>query len=87
MALLAIQFSVRDFRDWRVIHDAMSESRQQWGVMAESVHRLEDAPNTVLVLREFATVAQAQGYLTNRELQSSIRQSGVEGTLRVEIYE
>lgn len=81
MALLAIQLNVRDFHAWRELHDSMSESREQWGMIAESFHRLEDAPNIVLVLRRFATVAQAQGFLTNRELQNSIRQIGVEGTL------
>ncbi|MGA7671214.1 MAG: hypothetical protein WBW04_12390 [Nitrolancea sp.] len=86
MALLAIQHEVRDYQTWRAIQDSLSESHQHWGVTAESIHQLEGMPNTVLVLRQFATVAQAQGFLTNRELQTSIQQCGVEGTLRVEIY-
>ena len=51
-----------------------------------SVHQLASVPNTVLVLHHFATVAQAQGFLTNRELQAAMQRAGVEGDPRVEIY-
>jgi hypothetical protein len=40
----------------------------------------------VLVLRQFVTVAQAQGFLTNREVQAAMRRAGVEDVPRIEIY-
>jgi hypothetical protein len=86
MALLAVQHTVRDYPVWRAIFDSLDEVQRDWGVTTASVHRLEDAPNTVLVLRHFATVAQAQGFLTSRELQAAMRRAGVEGNPRVEIY-
>ena len=86
MALLAIQHQVRDYLAWRTVYDSMSEVLQQWGVTEDSVHQLEGVPNTALVLYHFATVAQAQGFLTNRELQAAMQRGGVEGTPRVEIY-
>jgi hypothetical protein len=55
-------------------------------VTTASVHRLVETPNTVLVLHHFATVAQAQAFLTSRELQAAMQRAGVEGTPRVEIY-
>lgn len=86
MALLAIQQTVRDYRAWRAVYDTLGEVQRDWGVTAESVHQLADAPDTVLVLHHFATVAQARGFLTCREHQAAMRRAGVEGQPRVEIY-
>ena len=85
MALLAIQQTVRDYQAWRAVHDTLAEVRQDWGVIADTVHQLADAPNTVLVLHQFATAAQARGFLTNREHQAAMQRAGVKGPARVEI--
>ena len=86
MALLAVQHTVRDYPVWRAIYDSLDEVQCDWGVTTASVLRLAEAPNTVLLLRHFATVAQAQAFLTCRELQAAMQRAGVEGTPRVEIY-
>lgn len=86
MALLTIQHTVRDYRAWRAVYDTLEEVRQDWGVIADAVHQLADAPNTVLVLHHFATTAQAQGFLTNREHRAAMQRAGAEGTSRVEVY-
>jgi len=81
-----VQHQVRDYSSWKAIYDALDELQRDWGVTASSVHQHVEEPNTVLVLRYFATVAQAQGFLTNRELEMAMRRAGVEGEPRVEIY-
>ena len=81
-----MQQRVRDYRAWRAAHDRLAEVREDRGVLADAVHRPDDAPDTVLVLHHFATVAQAQGFMTNRELQDAMQRAGVEGVPRVEIY-
>jgi hypothetical protein len=86
MALLAVQHTVRDYSVWRTVYDSLDEVQRDWGVTTASVHRLAEAPNTVLVLRHFATVAQAQGFLTNREVQAAMQRAGVEDEPRIEIY-
>lgn len=86
MALLTVQHTVQDYPAWRAVYDALAEVQRDWGVMDESVHQLDSEPNTVLVLHHFATVAQAQGFLTSRELQDAMHRAGVQGTPRVEIY-
>jgi hypothetical protein len=86
MALLAVRQKVRNYDDFRTVYDSMGELQQQWGVTAESVYQLAGGPNTVLVLHHFATVAQAEAFLTSRELQAAMKQAGVEGEPRVEIY-
>lgn len=86
MALLAVQHTVQDYPAWRAVYDTLEELQRDWGVTAASVHQLADAPATVLVLHHFATVAQARGFLTNRELHAAMRRAGVEGEPRIEIY-
>jgi hypothetical protein len=86
MALLTIQHTVRDYAAWRAVYDSVEEMQRDWGVTAESVYQLVNEPDTVLVLHHFASVAQAQAFMTNRELQDAMQRAGVEGTPRVEIY-
>ena len=86
MALLIVQQNVRDYRAWRAVYDTLEEVQRDWGVTEASVHQLAEVPNTVLVLRYFATVAQAQGFLTCREIEIAMQHAGVEGVPRNEIY-
>lgn len=86
MALLAVQHTVRDYTVWRAVYNALDKVEHDWGVITASVHQLAETPNMVLVLRHFATVAQAQGFLTSREVQAAMQRAGVEGIPRVEIY-
>jgi hypothetical protein len=86
MALLAVQHTVRDYPAWQAVFDTLDEIERDWGVTAASVHRLAEVPNVVLVLRHFATVAQARGFLTNRVVQAAMQRAGVEGDPRIEIY-
>ena len=86
MALLSVQHEVQDYPAWRAVFDALDEVQRDWGVTDSSVHQLSGAPETVLVLHRFATVAQAQGFLSSRELKDAMERAGVQGTPRVEIY-
>ena len=86
MALLTVQHTVQDFDAWRSVYDTLEEIHQDWGVIDASVYQMASAPNVVLVLRHFATVAQAQGFLTNRAIQAAMQRAGVTGEPRIEIY-
>lgn len=86
MALLTVQHTVEDFEAWRSVYDTLEEIQQDWGVIDASVHQMANAPNVVLVLRHFATVAQAQGFLTNRAVHAAMQRAGVAGEPRIEIY-
>jgi len=81
MALLTVQHTVRDYRAWRAVYDTLDEVQRDWGVTDASVHQLAGAPNTVLVLLRFATVAQAQGFLTNGAIPLWIQPVTRPGTL------
>jgi hypothetical protein len=86
MALLTMHQTVRDYGAWRATYDSLAGVREDWGVLADAVYREADAPDTVLVLHHFATVAQARGFLTSREHQAAMQRGGVVGAPRVEIY-
>lgn len=86
MALLTVQQTVQDYGAWRSVYDTLEDVQMDWGVIDASVHQLASSPNVVLVLRRFATVAQAQGFLTNREIQAAMQRAGVQGEPRIEIY-
>lgn len=86
MALLTVQHTVQDFSAWRSVYDSLDEVQRDWGVTEASVHQLDSEPDVVLVLRSFATVAQARGFLTSREIQSAMQHAGITGEPRIEIY-
>lgn len=86
MALLTVQHTVQDYGAWRAAYDTLEEVQRDWGVTAASVHQLAGAPDVVLILRHFATTAQAQGFLTNREVQAAMSRAGMKGEPRIEIY-
>ncbi len=86
MALLTVQHTVQDFGVWRSVYETLDEVQRDWGVTNASVHRLACSPDVVLIIRHFATVAQAQGFLTNREIRAAMQRAGVEGEPRIEIY-
>lgn len=86
MALLTVQHAVQDFGAWRSIYDSLDEVQRDWGVTDASVHQLASEPDVVLVIRHFATVAQAHGFLTSRDVASAMQCAGITGEPRIEIY-
>ena len=85
-ALFAIQPCARDYGAWRDAYDRLAEVREDRRVLDGTIHQLDDAPNTVPVPHHVATVAQARGFLTSRELEAAMQRAGVQGMPRVEIY-
>jgi len=86
MALLTVQHPVQDFGAWQSIYESLEEIQRDWGVTSASVYRLASSPDVVLIIRHFATVAQAHGFLTNREIQAAMQRAGVTNEPRIEIY-
>ena len=86
MALLTVQHTVQDYGAWQSVYESLDEVQRDWGVTHASIHRLASAPDVVLIVRHFATVAQAQGFLTNREIQAAMQRAGVTSEPRIEIY-
>ncbi len=87
MALSLIQHKVADFDAWRRVYDSVADLQSRGGVTRESVHRMADDPNNVLVLHYFDSIDAARAFFANPELADAMRRSGVQGEPRIEFYE
>ncbi|MDQ6754825.1 MAG: cyclase [Actinomycetota bacterium] len=87
MALSLVQHKVADFDAWRQVYDSVAGLQASGGVTRESVHRMADDPNNVLVLHYFDSVDAARAFFANPELADAMRRGGVQGEPRIEFYE
>jgi hypothetical protein len=87
MALLLILHRVADYDAWREVYDSVADMQKSAGVTGDSVHRMVDDPNNVLVLHYFDSVDQARAFTTLPELKDAIQRAGVQGEPRFEFYE
>ena len=74
-----VQHKVTDYATWRKAYDAFDASRKKLGVTAQSVYRVADEPNNVVVTHDFATLAQAKAFLGSPELKQTMEKAGVAG--------
>ncbi|MEV7647093.1 hypothetical protein [Arthrobacter sp. NPDC089319] len=86
MALLLILHRVANYDAWREVYDSVADLQKSAGVTRESVHRMVDDPNNVLVLHYFDSVDQARAFTTLPELKDAIQRAGVQGEPRFEFY-
>jgi heme-degrading monooxygenase HmoA len=82
-----VRHKVADYDAWRTVYDSLAEVQASGGVTAESVHRLLDDGNDVLVVHRFDTADAAQAFLSSEELREGMHKAGVQGPPRIEIYE
>jgi uncharacterized protein (DUF1330 family) len=86
VALAVVLHRVEDYPVWRTVYDAVAETQKAGGVLRESVHRMSGDPDNVLVLHEFATVEEAHEFFDSAELRDVMKEAGVLGEPRIEIY-
>jgi hypothetical protein len=88
MAVTAmIQHRVADYDKWRKAYDGFAGAQKAGGVTRQSVYRAKDDPSNLLVMHGFATAADAEAFLASTELRDAMRQAGVEGKPRIDIYQ
>ncbi len=82
-----IQHHVADYDTWRKAYDGFADVQKAGGVTRESVYRAKDDPSNLLVIHGFATSADAEKFLASTEVRDTMRQAGVTGQPRIEIYQ
>jgi len=87
MAISLVLHRVDDFDAWRKVYDSVSSRQKAGGVTAESVHRMADDPDNVLVIHHFDTAAQARAFFSDPELKDAMRRGGVKGEPRIEYFD
>ncbi len=88
MALMVVLHRVDDYDAWRKVYEEVAPLQQAAGVLEESVYRMTDDLNHVLVLHRFATSDEAEAFLSSDELRAAMSRAGVQpGTMRAELFE
>jgi heme-degrading monooxygenase HmoA len=79
MAVLLIQFHVKDYGEWRKIFDSSQSVRKSYGGISSQVYRDSRDPNAVTVVNKWDTVANAQKFAASSELKEAQMKAGVLG--------
>ncbi|MCQ6269452.1 hypothetical protein M8J71_02965 [Pseudarthrobacter sp. R1] len=87
MAIALILHRVADYDAWRKVYDSVADMQKDGGVTKESVHRMADDPDNVLVIHEFESVAAAKAFFAGANLKDAMQRGGVQGEPRIELFE
>lgn len=87
MAIALILHRVADYDAWRKVYDSVADMQKEGGVTQESVHRMADDPDNVLVIHHFDGVATAKGFLARANLKDAMQRGGIQGEPRIELFE
>lgn len=87
MSVAIILHRVADYDAWRGVYDSVGDMQKDGGVTQESVHRMVDDPNNVLVIHHFDDVETARAFFGRDDLRDAMQRGGVQGEPRVELFE
>ena len=87
MAISLILHRVADYDAWRKVYDSFADVQKEGGVTRESVHRMVDDPDNVLVIHHFDSVEIAKEFFTRSELKEAMQRGGVQGEPRIEFFD
>jgi quinol monooxygenase YgiN len=79
MVTMFVRHRVRDYAEWKRIYDGIAPMRRNRGVVAASVYRDPNDPNTVIVLHRFRDLKSARRYADSVELKSVLAKAGIRG--------
>ncbi|MFC7850163.1 hypothetical protein ACFUTU_16970 [Arthrobacter sp. NPDC057388] len=87
MAVSLVLHRVADYDAWRKVYDSVAGMQNDGGVTQQSVHRMADDPDNVLVIHHFKDVATAKAFFASPDLKDAMQRSGVQGEPRIEYFE
>jgi hypothetical protein len=87
MTVAIILHRVPDYDAWRKVYDTVGDMQKDGGVIQESVHRMVDDLNNVLVIHHVENPETARAFFGRDDLRDAMRRSGVQGEPRVELFE
>jgi len=85
-ALLIVKAEVQDHDAWRETFDASAEFRDAAGIGEVSIHHEPGNRSTILVLHTFDSIDAAQSFARDPELAQRMKDGGVIGQPRIEIF-
>ncbi len=85
MIVAAIRHPVNDYDHWKAAYDGYPPTAH--GALFARVNRAVEDPNTIVVVAGFETLEAANAFLGSPELKAKMKEAGVSGEPRIEIYE
>ena len=79
-ASMFARHQVNDFASWKKVYNEVAPLREAGGVIAASVHRDANDPNTVVVYHQFTDLSALEAWTTTmneEEFQSALAKAGV----------
>lgn len=86
MAVSIVLHRVADYDAWRKVYDSFADVLKESGVSQESVHRMADDPDNVLVIHHFDSVENARAFFARADLKDAMQRGGVQGEPRIEFF-
>lgn len=83
---LFVQITVRDFDSWKKAYHEGDQLKKDNGVIADSVHRSRNDPNSVMIYHQFANEDTLKGFLALMELPQSQEAFKAAGVLTSEMW-
>ncbi len=79
MAHVLVRITVEDVAKWKSVFEEAASIRKKFGSMGVQALGNVDKPNEVLILGEYADVAQARQLFQSQELREAMQRAGVKG--------
>lgn len=79
MIKVIVRQKVENFERWYAAYQSFAALRARYHVQADSVFRVVDSPDEVIVTHDFARPEHIQAMLESAEVQAAFAQAGVAG--------
>lgn len=83
---LIVRHPVTDYAAWRPVYDEVETLRAKYGCTDQRVLKNPGDANDLLVIHDFPSVDQAEGFANDPDLQAAMQRAGVAGPPRIEIF-
>jgi len=84
MSHVLVRIPTQDYAKWKPVFDEYASVRQTSGSKGGRIFRNADNPNEVLILWDWATMANARAFFTSPGLREVMQKAGVAG--RPDVY-
>ena len=79
MASMLVQHKVKDYAEGKRVYDSVADMRTRNGELSDKIYRDANDPNSLTVIFNWDSLANAQKYAASPELKAAMEKAGVEG--------
>ena len=84
MASMLVQHQVKDFSEWKNVYDSLADLRASNGELSDQIFRGASDPNSLTVIFQWDSLANAQKYAQSPELKAAMEKAGVNGPPKID---